>query len=320
MEVLAIIPSRYNSSRLPGKPLLNIQGKSLIERVFEQCQKCKEVSRTIVSTDDERIAFHVKSIGGEVIMTSSDHRTGTDRCGEVINKINDQYDIILCVDEVVCGFGRTGEWFGSQHFNIKPDIITFAIGITSGYLPLSGVGVGKKVSDVFINQGKDFYHGYTYSGHPVACAVAIENLRIIISQIRNFKATYQIKNNTVLKVYSNNEVDDWIKNQLEVLAKVEIQEEKLTDIAESTFLHFNSGDYDFSILAEEYIDIEVEVNKLNNKSKEIEKSVEISNKRLNNTKFMENAKTELIDEEKKKKEELELELKLIHKTLKELGN
>ena len=148
----------------------------------------------------------------------------------------------------------------------------------------------------------------------------VENLRVIISQIRNFKATYQIKNNTVLKVYSNNEVDDWIKNQLEVLAKVEIQEEKLTDIAESTFLHFNSGDYDFSILAEEYIDIEVEVNKLNNKSKEIEKSVEISNKRLNNTKFMENAKTELIDEEKKKKEELELELKLIHKTLKELGN
>ena len=97
MGVLAIIPSRYNSSRLPGKPLLNIQGKSLIERVFEQCQKCKEVSRTIVSTDDERIAFHVKSIGGEVIMTSSDHRTGTDRCGEVINKINDQYDIILNV-------------------------------------------------------------------------------------------------------------------------------------------------------------------------------------------------------------------------------
>ena len=97
MRAVAIIPSRYNSNRLPGKPLLDIQGKSLIERVFHQCQKCKEISRTIVSTDDERIAFHVKSFGGEVIMTSSDHKTGTDRCGEVINKIEDQYDIILNV-------------------------------------------------------------------------------------------------------------------------------------------------------------------------------------------------------------------------------
>ena len=90
-----------------------------------------------------------------------------------------KYDILLCIDEVICGFGRTGEWFGSHHYNINPDIITFAKGITSGYLPLSGIGIGKKVSNAIINQGGEFYHGYTYSGHPVACAVAIENIRII---------------------------------------------------------------------------------------------------------------------------------------------
>ena len=97
----------------------------------------------------------------------------------LIQDLCKKYDILLCIDEVICGFGRTGEWFGSQHYNIKPDVITFAKGITSGYLPLSGVGIGKKISDVMINQGGEFYHGYTYSGHPVACAVAVENIRII---------------------------------------------------------------------------------------------------------------------------------------------
>ena len=72
-----------------------------------------------------------------------------------------------------------GGWFGSDTYNIQPDIITMAKGITSGYVPLSGIMIGKRVSDVIINEGGEFYHGYTYSGHPVACAVAIENLKII---------------------------------------------------------------------------------------------------------------------------------------------
>ena len=90
-----------------------------------------------------------------------------------------KYYILLVVDEVICGFGRTGNWFGSDTYNIKPDIITMAKGISSGYIPLSGIMVGSRVSNVMINEGGEFYHGYTYSGHPVACAVAIENLKII---------------------------------------------------------------------------------------------------------------------------------------------
>jgi putrescine aminotransferase len=96
-----------------------------------------------------------------------------------IQEICKKYDILLVVDEVICGFGRTGNWFGSDTYNIKPDIITMAKGISSGYIPLSGIMVGSRVSDVMINKGGEFYHGYTYSGHPVACAVAIENLKII---------------------------------------------------------------------------------------------------------------------------------------------
>ena len=96
-----------------------------------------------------------------------------------IQRICDEYGILLVTDEVICGFGRLGEWFGADHFNVKPDLMTFAKGVTSGYLPLGGVMVGDRVGDVLIDKGGEFYHGYTYSGHPVTCAVAIENIRIL---------------------------------------------------------------------------------------------------------------------------------------------
>ena len=96
-----------------------------------------------------------------------------------VQEICNKYDILLVVDEVICGFGRTGEWFGSDTYNIKPDIITMAKGISSGYIPLSGIMVGDRVTETLVDEGGEFYHGYTYSGHPVACAVAIENLKVI---------------------------------------------------------------------------------------------------------------------------------------------
>ena len=108
-----------------------------------------------------------------------------------VQEICSKYDILVVVDEVICGFGRTGNWFGSDTYGINPDIITMAKGISSGYIPLSGIMVGKRVSDILINEGGEFYHGYTYSGHPVACAVAIENLKIIREEnlIENSKNT-----------------------------------------------------------------------------------------------------------------------------------
>ena len=80
MRVIGIIPSRYHSSRFPGKSLANIMGVSMIQRVYQQSSKCNLLHKVIVATDDERISFHVKSFGGEVILTSKNHESGTDRC------------------------------------------------------------------------------------------------------------------------------------------------------------------------------------------------------------------------------------------------
>ncbi|CAN5301136.1 aspartate aminotransferase family protein [soil metagenome] len=96
-----------------------------------------------------------------------------------IQRICDKYDILLVSDEVICGFGRTGHWFGCERFGFTPDLMTFAKGVTSGYIPLGGVMVGKRVAEVLIEQGGEFNHGYTYSGHPVACAVGIANIELI---------------------------------------------------------------------------------------------------------------------------------------------
>ena len=96
-----------------------------------------------------------------------------------VQRICRQHDILLIADEVICGFGRTGQWFGSDTFDIKPDLMTLAKGITSGYLPLSAVMVGERVTEVLWEKGGEFAHGFTYSGHPVPCAVALENIAII---------------------------------------------------------------------------------------------------------------------------------------------
>jgi len=94
-----------------------------------------------------------------------------------IQRICDKHGILLIADEVICGFGRTGNWFGSQTFGIRPHIMTIAKGLSSGYAPIGGSIVCDEVAEVMA--GCEFAHGYTYSGHPVACAVALENLRIM---------------------------------------------------------------------------------------------------------------------------------------------
>lgn len=106
-----------------------------------------------------------------------------------IQRICNKYDILLVTDEVICGFGRLGHWFGCEYFGIQPDLMTFAKGVTSGYVPLGGVMVGDRVANVLIEKGGEFHHGYTYSGHPVACAAALANIAILreeklIEQVR----------------------------------------------------------------------------------------------------------------------------------------
>jgi putrescine aminotransferase len=111
-----------------------------------------------------------------------------------IREILAKYDILFVADEVICGFGRTGEWFGSNYYGLSPDLMTIAKGLTSGYIPMGGLIVSDKVFDV-LKTGGDFNHGFTYSGHPVAAAVALENIRIlrdekIIERVREETAPY----------------------------------------------------------------------------------------------------------------------------------
>ena len=111
-----------------------------------------------------------------------------------VRQILAKYDILFIADEVICGFGRTGEWFGSQYYGNAPDLMPIAKGLTSGYVPMGGVVVRDEVVKV-LDEGGEFYHGFTYSGHPVAAAVALENIRIlrdegIVERVRSSTAPY----------------------------------------------------------------------------------------------------------------------------------
>ena len=109
-----------------------------------------------------------------------------------IQRICNEYDVLLVVDEVICGFGRLGAWFGSDYYRLQPDLMPIAKGLSSGYLPIGGVMVGDRVADLLIAEGEEFYHGFTYSGHPVACAVALANIAIL----RDEKIIENVRDNT----------------------------------------------------------------------------------------------------------------------------
>ena len=121
-----------------------------------------------------------------------------------VQAICDRYGILLVSDEVICGFGRTGRWFGCETMGTRPDLMTFAKGVTSGYVPLGGVMVGERVARVLIDKGGEFNHGYTYSGHPVACAVALANIRLIrreglVDRVREDTGPYLAEQYAALK-------------------------------------------------------------------------------------------------------------------------
>ena len=115
MKIVGIIPSRYQSNRFPGKPLADVNGKSMIQRVYEQAKKAASLSKVVVATDDERIEQHVKDFDGEVIMTSTDHKCGTDRCFEALQKLNaDDWDVVINIqgDEPFIHPGQIDELAG----------------------------------------------------------------------------------------------------------------------------------------------------------------------------------------------------------------
>ena len=119
------------------------------------------------------IAEPVQGVGG-VLVPSNDYWPR-------VREICDRHGVLLIADEVITGFGRTGRWFGSHHWNVRPDIFTFAKGITSGYMPLGGIQISDAIRDAIMGaeEGESWMHGYTYSGHAAACAVGLANLDII---------------------------------------------------------------------------------------------------------------------------------------------
>lgn len=138
-------------------------------------QRAQELEAKILELGPHRVAAFI----GEPIQGAAGVFIPPMNYWPEIQRICRKYDILLIADEVICGFGRTGHWFGSEYFGIQPDIMTLAKGITSGYIPLGAVMFNDRVADVLRDKGGELAHGYTYSGHPVCAAVALENIRIL---------------------------------------------------------------------------------------------------------------------------------------------
>ncbi len=135
----------------------------------------RELEETIQTLGPERVGAFI----GEPIQGAGGVIIPPDTYWPEIQRICREYGVLLIADEVICGFGRTGHWFGSEHFGIQPDLMPIAKGMSSGYMPIGGVMVSDAVADVLIEDGGEFFHGFTYSGHPASCVAALENLRIM---------------------------------------------------------------------------------------------------------------------------------------------
>ncbi|MCS5683876.1 MAG: aminotransferase class III-fold pyridoxal phosphate-dependent enzyme [Acidimicrobiales bacterium] len=134
-----------------------------------------EAAATLFADRGDRIA----AVISEPIQGAGGVHLPPDGYLEGLRRLCDDHGALLVFDEVISGFGRTGQWFGAQHFGVTPDLITFAKGVTSGYLPLSGVIASRRVCEAFEEPGFVFRTGYTYSGHPASCAAGIANLELM---------------------------------------------------------------------------------------------------------------------------------------------
>jgi putrescine aminotransferase len=133
------------------------------------------LEQRILALGPERVAAFigepVQGAGGVIIPP----RGYWERIGAICSK----YGILLICDEVICGYGRLGRWFGFQHFGLKPDMVTMAKGMSSGYLPISATVVSHPIIELLREKDSEFFHGYTYSGHPTCAAVALRNIEIM---------------------------------------------------------------------------------------------------------------------------------------------
>jgi putrescine aminotransferase len=173
-----------------GEPYYFVEGGELSEAEFG-LKAARELEAKILELGAENVAAFVaepfQGAGGMIFPPAS--------YWAEIQRICRKYDVLLSADEVIGGFGRTGEWFAHEHFGFEPDTLTIAKGLTSGYIPMGGLVLSKRIADVLVQQGGMFAHGLTYSGHPVAAAVAIANLKAlrdegIVSRVKNDTGPY----------------------------------------------------------------------------------------------------------------------------------
>lgn len=154
-----------------GEPYWFAQGGELTPEEFG-LQRARELETKILELGAENVAGFIaepfQGAGGMIFPPKT--------YWPEIQRICRQYDVLLCADEVIGGFGRTGEWFAHQHFGFEPDTITIAKGLTSGYIPMGGLILSTRIAEALVEQGGVFAHGMTYAGHPVAAAVAIANI------------------------------------------------------------------------------------------------------------------------------------------------
>ncbi|MDQ6433051.1 aspartate aminotransferase family protein [Mesorhizobium sp. LHD-90] len=135
----------------------------------------KAVEDAILEAGADKVAAFI----GEPVMGAGGVKIPPASYWPEVQRICRKYDVLLMLDEVITGYGRTGNWFAAETYGIEPDTITTAKALTSGYLPLSALLVGDRIAHTLEEKGGEFHHGYTYSGHPVACAVGLANLEII---------------------------------------------------------------------------------------------------------------------------------------------
>ncbi|NHN38364.1 aminotransferase class III-fold pyridoxal phosphate-dependent enzyme [Pseudomaricurvus alcaniphilus] len=154
----------------------------------------EEFGRRAARSVEEKIlelgAENVAAMIGEPIMGAGGVRIPPPNYWTLVADICKQYDVLLIADEVITGFGRTGHWFASEYYNIQPDLITFAKAVTNGYQQLGGVLVSDKVAKVLLADEAEFAHGYTFNGHPAACAAALKTIELfqrdnILARVRD---------------------------------------------------------------------------------------------------------------------------------------
>lgn len=179
----------------------------LVPHFMEVPNNDLEAAATIFANNGSQIA----AIIVEPIQGAGGVHLPVDGYLEGLRKLCDDNGALLIFDEVICGFGRTGKWFGAQHFGVTPDLMTFAKGVTSGYLPLSGVIVSRRVCDTLEEPDFVLRTGYTYSGHPTSCAAGIANLELMERESLVDRANHvgeQIRNG-LESLQSDSLIDSW---------------------------------------------------------------------------------------------------------------